>query len=66
MVGKGYGYLGPFGLGDGAFDGYMIDLSIVVSPLLLSVEINVGTSGDCEDCAMSGKSIGLLRRLVDL
>jgi hypothetical protein len=66
LVGKGYGYLGPFGLGDGAFDGYMIDLSIVVSPLLLSVEINVGTSSDCNDYAMGGKGVSLLWKFTDL
>jgi hypothetical protein len=58
--------VGPLGLGDGTFDNDMIDLSVVISSLPLVIEINVGTSGDCEDCAMSGKSIGLLRRLVDL
>jgi hypothetical protein len=44
----------------------MIDLFVIVSPLPLGVKIGVGTSGDCEDCAVSGKSVSLLWRLVSL
>jgi hypothetical protein len=58
--------VGPFGLGDWAFDGYMVNLSIVISVLSLGVEISVGASGNCEDCAMGGEGFGLLRRLLDL
>jgi hypothetical protein len=57
--------MGPFGLGNGAFDIYMIDLSVIVSTLSLGINIIVRTSGDCEDCVMGRESVGLLRRLLD-
>jgi hypothetical protein len=44
----------------------MIDLLIVVSALSHGVEIGVGTSGDCKDCAVGGEGVGLLRRFLDL
>jgi hypothetical protein len=44
----------PFGLGNGE------------GPLSLGVKIVVGMSGDCEDCAVGGKIVGLLRRLARL
>jgi hypothetical protein len=47
--------VGPFGLGNGALNGYMIDLSVIVYSLPLGVEIGVRTSGDCKDCVMGGK-----------
>jgi hypothetical protein len=56
----------PFGLGDGTFDNNMIDLPVIVVALSLDVEIGVGISGNCEDCAMGGEGIGLLRRFMDL
>jgi hypothetical protein len=56
----------PFGLGNWAFDTYMINLSIVISTLSLDVEISVGTSDNCEDYIMGGESFGLLRRFLDL
>jgi hypothetical protein len=52
--------MGPFGLGYGAFDGDMIDLSIIVSELSLGIKIGVGASSDCEDCAVGGKGIRML------
>jgi hypothetical protein len=58
--------VGPFGLGNGAFHSYMIDLSIIVSLLPFGVEISVGTSNDCKDCTVSGKGVSLLRRLTNL
>jgi hypothetical protein len=57
--------MGPFGLGDGTFNGNVIDLSVIVSPLPLGVKIGVRAFGDCKDCAMGGEAIDLLRRLVD-
>jgi hypothetical protein len=39
--------VGPFSLNDGAFNGYMVDLPIVVSLLPLGVKIGVGASSDC-------------------
>jgi hypothetical protein len=56
----------PFGLGDGAFDSYMIYFSIVISVLSFGVEIGIGVSGDCKDCAMSWKSFILLLGFLDL
>jgi hypothetical protein len=49
-----------------AFDSYMIDLPIIVSMLSLCVRIGIGTFGDCEDCAVGGKGVGLLQRFLDL
>jgi hypothetical protein len=42
----------PLGLGNGAFDCYVIYFSIIVLMLLLGVKVGIGTSGNCEDCAM--------------
>jgi hypothetical protein len=53
-------------LGDGAFDDNVVNLSIIVSFLPLVIKIGIGASGNCENCAMGGKVVGLLRRLVDL
>jgi hypothetical protein len=58
--------VGPFSLGDWAFDGYMINLSIVISVLSLGVKIGVGTSSNCEDCAMGREGFRLPRRFLDL
>jgi hypothetical protein len=66
LDGEGYGHVGPFGLSNRAFDDYMIDLSIIISPLPLCVNICVRTSGDGKDCAVGGEGISLLWRLVDL
>jgi hypothetical protein len=54
------------GLGDGAFDGNVIDLSIIVSLLPFVIEISVGAFGNCENCAMGGETVDLLQRLADL
>jgi hypothetical protein len=56
----------PFGLGNGAFNSYMIDLPIIVSLLPLAIEIGVGTSCYCENYVVGGEGISLLRRLLDL
>jgi hypothetical protein len=53
-------------LSDGAFDGYMVYFYVVISALPLSVKIGVGTSSDCEDCAMSGEGVTLLLGFLDL
>jgi hypothetical protein len=58
--------VGPFGLGDGAFNNYMIYFSIVISVLSLGVKIGVGASDNCEDCAMGEKGFKLLWRFLDL
>jgi hypothetical protein len=59
-------HVGPIGLSNGAFDSYMIYFFVVISALSLSVKVGIGTSGDCEDCAMSGEDISLLWGLLDL
>jgi hypothetical protein len=41
----------PLGLGNGAFDSYMIYLSVIVLALSLAVKVSIGTSGKCKDCA---------------
>jgi hypothetical protein len=56
----------PSGFGDRTFDSYVIDLSIVVSPLPFIVEVGVGTFGDGENCTMGGKVVDFLWRLTDL
>jgi hypothetical protein len=58
--------MGPFGLGDGAFNDNVIDLSVIVSLLVFVIKISVGASGNCENCVMGEKVVGLLRRLMDL
>jgi hypothetical protein len=56
----------PLGLGCGAFDSDMINLSVIVSTLSLGIKISNGASGDCQDCVVGGKSVDLLRRFLDL
>jgi hypothetical protein len=58
--------VGPFGLGNKTFDNDVIDLPIIIVVLSLNVKIGVGTSGNCEDCAMGGEIVNLLRRFLDL
>jgi hypothetical protein len=55
-----------FGFGDRTFDGYMIDLSIVLSLLPFIVKVGVGTSGDGKNFSVDGEVVGLLWWLVDL
>jgi hypothetical protein len=61
-----YGNVRPFGLGNGAFDSYMIYFSVIISPLSLGVKIGIGASGDCKDCVMSWKGFVLLLGFLDL
>jgi hypothetical protein len=49
-----------------AFHGYMIYLSVIVSALSFGVEIDVGTSGNYEDCTMGWESFALLLRFLIL
>jgi hypothetical protein len=58
--------MGPLGLGNGAFDCYMIYFSVVESVLSLGVKADIGTSGDCKDCAMSWECFILLLGFVGL
>jgi hypothetical protein len=66
LGGEGYRHVGPFGLSNGAFDSYMIDLSIIVSQFLLGVEIGVRTSCDSKNGVVGGLSIGLLWKIMNL
>jgi hypothetical protein len=63
---EGYRHMEPLGLGNGAFDIYMIDLPIIVSALSFRIQIGVGTPGNYKDCVMGGEGVGLLWRLLDL
>jgi hypothetical protein len=56
----------PFGFGDRTFDGYMIDLSIVLSLVPFIVKVGVRTSGDGKNFTVDGEVVGLLWWLVDL
>jgi hypothetical protein len=55
-----------FGLGNGAFDNYMIYFSIVVLALPIGVEVGIGTSSNCKDCAMSWVGFILLLGFLGL
>jgi hypothetical protein len=66
LGGEDYGNVGPLGLSDGAFDGYMVYFSVVISALLLGIKIGVRTSSDCEDYAVNGEDIILLMWFLDL
>jgi hypothetical protein len=44
----------------------MTYFSVVISTLSLGVEISIGASGNCKDCAMSWKSFILLLGFLDL
>jgi hypothetical protein len=50
----------PLCLCNGAFDGYVIYLSVIVFVLPHGVKIDVGTSDNRKDCAMGWESFALL------
>jgi hypothetical protein len=56
----------PLCLSNGAFDGYVIYLSAIVSALPHGIEIDVGTSGNHKNCAMVWESFALLMRFLIL
>jgi hypothetical protein len=58
--------VGLFGLSNRTFNSDVIDLPVKITMLSLGVEVGVGTSGNCDDCAMGGEGAGLLRRFLDL
>jgi hypothetical protein len=39
----------PLGMGNGAFDNYVIYISIIVPVLSLGVKVGIGTSGNSKD-----------------
>jgi hypothetical protein len=57
--------MGPFGLGNRTFAIDVIDLPVIIVVLSLGAEVGVGTSDNCEDCAMGEESVGLLWRFLD-
>jgi hypothetical protein len=65
LGGEGDGYMGPRGSSDRILNSDVVNLSVIITPLPLVIEIGVGASGYCKDCAMSGEGVNLLQRLVD-
>jgi hypothetical protein len=66
LGGEGYGNARPLGLSDGAFDGHVVYFSVIISGMALGVKISVGTSSDCEDCAVAREGIILLLGFFNL
>jgi hypothetical protein len=58
--------VGPLGVGNGAFDSYAIDFSIIVPTLSLGVKVSIGTSCNCKDCAMGWEGFVSLLGLLGL
>jgi hypothetical protein len=58
--------VGLFDLGNRTFNNDVIDLPVIIVALSLGVKISVGTFDNCEDCAMGGEIVSLLRRFLDL
>jgi hypothetical protein len=58
--------VGPFSLGDQTFDDDVIDLPVVITTLSLDIEVDIRTSGDCEDCVVGGENFILLLGFLDL
>jgi hypothetical protein len=54
--GEGYGYVKPLGLGNRAFDRYLIYFSIVVSALSLGVGFGIGATNDCKIMLWVGRA----------
>jgi hypothetical protein len=50
----------PLGLGNGAFDSYVIYFSVIVPALSLGVKISIGTSDNYKDCVISWEGFILL------
>jgi hypothetical protein len=51
---------------NGTFDGDVIDVPVMITMLSLGVKIGIGTSDNCDDCAVCGESVSLLWRFLDL
>jgi hypothetical protein len=66
LGGKGYGNVRPLGLGNVAFDSYVIYFSVIVRALSLGVKVDIGTFGNCKDCAMGWEGFVLLLGLLGL
>jgi hypothetical protein len=52
LGGEGYVNVRPLGLGNGAFDSYVIYFSIIVLTLSLGVKVGIGTFANCTDCVI--------------
>jgi hypothetical protein len=63
---QSYRHVGPLGLGDRAFDNDMVNRPVIVSTMSLGIKIYIGASGNCQDCAMGGENVDLLRTFLDL
>jgi hypothetical protein len=61
---EGYWIVRLLGVGDGAFDGYMIYFSVIVSALSLGVKIGVGASDDFKDCIMIWERLHFVARAL--
>jgi hypothetical protein len=66
LGGEGYGNVRPLGLGNGAFDSYVIYFFVAVSMLSFGVKVGIGSPYDCKDCAMSWEGFSLLLGFSDL
>jgi hypothetical protein len=51
---------------NGTFDGDVINPPVIIMTLSLGLEVDVGTPGNCKDCAVCGESVNLLWRFLDL
>jgi hypothetical protein len=58
--------VGQFGLCNGTFYGDMINMSVIIMMMSLGIEVSVGTSDNCKDCALCGESVSLLWKFLDL
>jgi hypothetical protein len=56
----------PLGLGNGAFNSYVVYFSVIVSMLSLGVKISIETSDNYKDCAMSWEDFILLLGFLGL
>jgi hypothetical protein len=56
----------PLGMGDWAFDNYVIYFSEIVSALSLGIKIGIGAPDDYKDCVVSWEGFGLLLGFLDL
>jgi hypothetical protein len=59
-------YVGPLGLGHGAFDDHVVHLAIIISSLPFVFEVGIRASDDGVDCVMGGEIIALLWGILDL
>jgi hypothetical protein len=56
----------PLGLGNGAFDNYVIYFSVIVATLSFGAKVGIRTSVDYKDCGMSWECFILLLGFLGL